>query len=44
MNNRLRELVAQIEEWPAGLQEEAVASLEAIAGYVIFHGPSNDDR
>ena len=42
MNNRLKELVALIEDWPAGLQEEAVASLESIAGYVNLHQPADD--
>jgi len=44
MNERLKELVARIEDWPAAVQEEAVASLEAIAGYVNLYQPTYDDR
>jgi hypothetical protein len=32
-----------IENWPPALQNEAIASLEAIAGYVSLHEPSHDD-
>ena len=34
----------RIEDWPKGAQEEAITSLEAIAGYVSLHEPSLDDR
>ena len=41
---RLRELIEQIEDWPEGVQKEAVASSEATAGYVSLYEPSRDDR
>ena len=44
MNERLKELVNQFEEWPTGVQKEAIASLEKIAGYVKLFEPSFDDR
>ena len=43
MNERLRELTEQIEEWPEGAQKEAVVSLGVIAGYISLHEP-HDDR
>jgi hypothetical protein len=44
MNERLKELMEHIEDWPEGAREEAIASLEAIAGYVSLYEPSRDDR
>jgi hypothetical protein len=44
MKDRLKELVECIEDWPEGAQEEVIASLEAIAGYVSLYEPSRDDR
>jgi hypothetical protein len=44
MDKRLRELVALIEDWPEAAQEEAVALLETIAGYVNLYDPSHDER
>jgi hypothetical protein len=44
MNSRLKELVTLIEDWPPAVQREAVASLEAFAGYVSVHEPLVDDR
>lgn len=44
MQKRLRELMERIEDWPPAMQEEAIASLEAIAGYVSVHEPSGGDR
>jgi hypothetical protein len=38
----LIQIVAQY--WPQALQEEAVASLEAIAGYLNVYEPRNGDR
>ena len=43
MNNRLKELVRHIDDWPVAVQKEAIASLEAIAGYVSFHEPTHRD-
>jgi hypothetical protein len=44
MDKRLKELMERMEEWPSAAREEAIASLEAIAGYVSRHEPSQDDR
>jgi hypothetical protein len=44
MQKRLKELIERIEAWPPAMQEEAIASLEAIAGYVTLHEPSEEDR
>jgi len=44
MNERLKELMKRIEDWPLGVQEEAVAALEAIAGYVNRYEPEQDYR
>jgi hypothetical protein len=44
MEKRLKELMERIEDWPPAAQQEAVASLEVIAGYVSLHEPSHDDR
>jgi hypothetical protein len=43
MNKRLRELMESVETWPEAAQQEAIAFLESIAGYVAL-GPSDDDR
>jgi hypothetical protein len=43
MENRLKDLMACIDDWPPAVQEEAIASLEAIAGYVSLHEPSHND-
>lgn len=43
MNERLKELVASMEDWPEGAQSEAIASLEAIAGFVSLYEPSSGD-
>ncbi|ERR1039458_7102454 len=44
MEKRLKELMERVEDWPPAAQEEAIASLEAIAGYVNLYDPSHDDR
>ena len=44
MNERLRELVECIEDWPDGVQRVAIASLEAIAGYVSLHELIDNDQ
>ena len=44
MKDGLKELAERIEGRPEGVQEEAIASLEAIAGYVSLYEPSRDDR
>jgi len=44
MEKRLKELMERIEDWPPAVREEAIASLESIAGYVNLHEPSHDDR
>ena len=44
MEKRLKELMERIEDWPPAVQEEAIASLEAIAEYVSLHEPSHDPR
>ena len=43
MEKRLKELMERIEDWPPAVQEEAIASLESIAGYVSLHEPPSDD-
>jgi len=43
MEKRLKKLMERIEDWPQAVQEEAITSLEAIAGYVSLHEPSPDD-
>jgi hypothetical protein len=43
MEKRLEELMERIEDWPPAVREEAVAALEAIAGYVSLHEPRHDD-
>jgi hypothetical protein len=42
MTNKLKELIERIETWPRQAQQEAIASLEAIEGYVSM-GFSDDD-
>jgi hypothetical protein len=44
MQKRLRDLMERIEDWPQAAQEEAIAALETIAGYVSLHEPPRDDR
>ena len=44
MEKRLRDLMERIEDWPPAVREEAIASLESIAGYVSLYEPSRDDR
>jgi hypothetical protein len=44
MENRLKELMECIRDWPPAMQEEAIASLESIAEYVSLYEPSYDDR
>jgi hypothetical protein len=44
MQGRLKDLMKCIKDWPEGAQDEAVAALETIAGYVCLHEPSHDDR
>jgi hypothetical protein len=44
MEKRLKELMERIEEWPEGVQREAIASLEAIARYISLHESSLDGR
>jgi hypothetical protein len=44
MKKGLKKLMECIENWPESAQAEAMASLEAIAGYVSLHEPSHDDR
>ena len=43
MSDKLKELVEHIEDWPDRVQEEAIASLEAIAWYVSLYESSCDD-
>jgi hypothetical protein len=43
MEKRLKDLMACIENWPLAMQEEAIASLETIAGYVSLYEPGQDD-
>jgi hypothetical protein len=43
INTRLKELVRHIDDWPVAVQKEAIASLEALAGYVSFHGSTHKD-
>jgi hypothetical protein len=44
MEKRLKELMQRMEDWPPAVREEAIASLESIAGYVSLYEPSHDDR
>jgi hypothetical protein len=44
MEKRLRDLMKRMGDWPPAAQEEAIASLESIAGYVSLHEPSQEDR
>jgi len=44
MEKRLKELMECIGNWPPAMQEQAIASLESIAGYVSLYEPSRDDR
>ena len=44
MDKRLKELMERIADWPPAVREEAIASLESIAGYVNLYEPSHDDR
>jgi hypothetical protein len=39
---QFRELTEHIEEWPPELQAQAIASLEAIAGYISLQEQSQD--
>jgi hypothetical protein len=36
--------MACIEDWPAAAQDEAIAALETIAGYISLHEPSYEDH
>ena len=42
MEKRLKDLMERIEDWPLAVREEAIASLESIAGYVSLHEPLHD--
>ena len=44
MDKRLKDLMECMEDWPPAAREEAIASLESIAGYVSLHEPPSDDR
>jgi hypothetical protein len=42
MTNKLKELIERVENWPRAAQEEAIASLEAIEGYVSLDFSDDD--
>jgi hypothetical protein len=44
MEKRFKELMERIEDWPPAMQDEAIALLESIAGYVSFYEPSHNDH
>ena len=43
MENRLKDLMACIDDWLLAVQRDAVAALETNAGHVSFHEPSCND-